>query len=452
MMENRIHSVPPADSGPGTVKRWQLAGYASGNFGKNLLWSTAELTLLFLFTDVMGVAPGLAGAIIFASLCINAIMDPLMGGLADRVRSPMGGSAPMILLGAPVSGFAFALLYALPAAGAVSLVTAVALLFMFRVGFAIMDSPHNAALVTLVRDPARRGALSSLRFVFSSLATLAVVAVIPALLAARNAGGATQLAVTATIAGTLSAIVMTVAALAVCRLDRPEQVWAIERPERNLHPAMLRSGPVIMVLALAFTLSTGVPLYGKMIIYHASYVVVDPPRANAMFLAMIVGQIAGMPVWIYALRRSLTPDALGIAIIVLIAVAALMAICGGQSAVGDVTLALCFGLGAGGIYSIIWVVAAECADRVACTNDVTPTGVLFGFVIVSMKLGQGAGAFASGQLLAYAGYVPKAIQNDYVVSAITAISIGGPIIAGVTAMVFLSRYRIYLRGASNLSR
>ncbi|KAB7647459.1 MFS transporter [Polymorphobacter fuscus] len=74
------------------IGRLQLIGYASGNFGKNLLWSTADLTLLFLFTDVMAVDPAVAGWVILASLCINALLDPLMGGLADRVRSQLSSA------------------------------------------------------------------------------------------------------------------------------------------------------------------------------------------------------------------------------------------------------------------------------------------------------------------------------------------------------------------------
>lgn len=428
------------------IGRWQLTGYASGNFGKNLLWSTADLTLLFLFTDILAVDPAVAGWVILASLGINALLDPLMGGLADRVRSPLGRSAPLILIGAPLCGVAFAALYALPVAGATSLGMAITLLVLFRAAFAVMDAPHNAVLATLADDAAKRGALSSLRFVFSSLATMAVVGLIPALLAARGAEGARQLATIAGVAGAVSASVMVVAALAVCKADRPEAGWCVVPAPRGSRPALLRSLPVLLILAITFAINIGLPLFAKMIVYHASYVVADPPRANLMLIAMVVGQIAGLPAWMLALRRLSPPDALGLAVSAAIASATAMAVGGGATATGDASLALCFGLGAGGIYMIIWVVVAECADGFVRSTGITATGLIFALAIVSIKLGQGVGALFSGQFLAIAGYVPRVSTAQDIGPTITGIQTGGPVIAGLVTLALLWSYRSSIAG------
>jgi Na+/melibiose symporter-like transporter len=440
-LADRIEAAPQRHLAAPPIGRLQIIGYASGNFGKNLLWSTADLTLLFLFTDVMAVDPAVAGWVILASLCINALLDPLMGGLADRVRSPLGRSAPLILVGAPLCGLAFAALYALPASGPAPLGSAILLLFAFRAAFAVMDAPHNAVLATLAGDAAKRGALSSLRFVFSSVATMAVVAVIPALMAARGPSGAQLLATIAGFAGALSAIVMTVAALAVCKTDRPAAGWRLAPAQRGSHLALLGSLPVLLVLAITFSLNLGLPLFGKMIVYHATYVVSDAPRANLMLIAMVVGQIAGLPVWMLALRQLPAADALGLAIVAVIIAATVMAIGGGQTSTGDVLLALCFGLGAGGIYTIIWVVVADCADVFARSTGIAATGLIFALAIVSIKLGQGVGSVFSGELLAAAGYVPRISTREEIGPTITAIQTGGPVVAGLITIALVWIYR-----------
>jgi GPH family glycoside/pentoside/hexuronide:cation symporter len=435
------HPLAPSVSQP------QLVGYAAGNFGKNLLWSTADLTLLFLFTDVMAIDPAVAGWVILASLCINALLDPLMGGLADRVRSPLGRSAPLILIGAPLCGLAFAGLYALPAAGSSSPVTAMLLLFAFRAAFAIMDAPHNAVLATLAGSAAKRGALSSLRFVFSSVATMAVVAVIPALVAARGPSGAQQLATIAGVAGGLSAVVMTIAALAVGKADRPVAGWRLAPAPRGSQLALLGTPPVLLVLVITFGLNVGLPLFGKMIVYHATYVVADAPRANLMLMAMVIGQIAGLPVWMLTLRRLPPADALGLAILAVVAAATAMAFGGGHTASSDALLALCFGLGAGGVYTIIWVVVADCADAFASSSGITATGLIFALAIVSIKLGQGVGAVVSGELLASAGYVPRVSTHAEIGATITGIQTGGPVIAGLITIALIWTCRPLMTGA-----
>ena len=46
MSETIVPLAPPS--------KLRSTGYAAGNFGKNILWSAADLTLLFLMTDVIG--------------------------------------------------------------------------------------------------------------------------------------------------------------------------------------------------------------------------------------------------------------------------------------------------------------------------------------------------------------------------------------------------------------
>jgi GPH family glycoside/pentoside/hexuronide:cation symporter len=80
---------------------------ASGNFGKNSLWNTTEVLLLFLLTDILGMAPAVAGFVIFFSLLIAAILDPIVGLLAERIRTPLGQFGPLLVVGAPLAALSF---------------------------------------------------------------------------------------------------------------------------------------------------------------------------------------------------------------------------------------------------------------------------------------------------------------------------------------------------------
>ena len=43
-------------------------GYASGNLGKSLMWTSLDYLLLFYLTEVAGIPVGWAGAIVLLSL------------------------------------------------------------------------------------------------------------------------------------------------------------------------------------------------------------------------------------------------------------------------------------------------------------------------------------------------------------------------------------------------
>jgi len=71
-------------SGPGDLGFSRLVQFAVGNAGKNALTSIVEVYGLYYCTELMGVSPSLAGAVIMVSLAWDAFADPLIGYRADR--------------------------------------------------------------------------------------------------------------------------------------------------------------------------------------------------------------------------------------------------------------------------------------------------------------------------------------------------------------------------------
>ena len=74
--------------------------FASGDFfvggGASLL---SVLYLIFL-TDVVKLAPGLAGTAVLVAKLWDAVNDPLTGSISDRVRTRWGRRRPFIFVGA----------------------------------------------------------------------------------------------------------------------------------------------------------------------------------------------------------------------------------------------------------------------------------------------------------------------------------------------------------------
>ena len=151
-----------------------LIAYSSGNFGKNIVWSGADLTLLFLLINLFDVPPGLAGTLLLLAMAADIVIDLAAGRLNAGARKLGIRYATLMLASAPVCAAAFALLYALPAIGEASLPAVVALLFLFRIGYGLVDVPHNAMLPGVTRGMPARSRVAGYRFFFSSLATLMV--------------------------------------------------------------------------------------------------------------------------------------------------------------------------------------------------------------------------------------------------------------------------------------
>ena len=61
--------------------------YSIGSVANGVKTDTFTFFLLFFYSNIIGLNPGLAGSAIFIALCIDAITDPLMGTISDRTNS-----------------------------------------------------------------------------------------------------------------------------------------------------------------------------------------------------------------------------------------------------------------------------------------------------------------------------------------------------------------------------
>jgi Na+/melibiose symporter-like transporter len=124
--------------------------------------------LLFFYTQVMGVPPGLAGAALFVALVVDALSDPLVGYISDRWRSRWGRRHPFMYLSALPVAVGFYFLWN-PAAA-----TDTKALFLYLLTLAILvrtlitfyEIPSSALGPELSGDYDQRTSLFGYRFFF----------------------------------------------------------------------------------------------------------------------------------------------------------------------------------------------------------------------------------------------------------------------------------------------
>ena len=75
----------------------EKVGYSLGDLSANLVFQTLMMFLLVYYTDVIGIAPSVAGLIIFVGGLIGASFNLVMGAIADRTVTRWGKFRPWIL-------------------------------------------------------------------------------------------------------------------------------------------------------------------------------------------------------------------------------------------------------------------------------------------------------------------------------------------------------------------
>lgn len=416
--------------------------YAAGNYGKNILWGTAEITLLFMLTDMLGIRPAMAGLILLASLAVDAALDPMMGRIADRLRTPLGRYGPMILVGAPLSAFSFSALYALPLLGVSNIWIVAGLVMAFRVSYSLIDLPHNALMTQVTGDSRARARLSGYRFGFSSLASLTLaLSLAPMVEDETRKLSASGLATFAVTVSLISMVVMIASWWVVRRRDAASAGQPAESLPTRVALAALFSSPPYRIALIAGCLATlTLPLFSKSLIYMAIHILGDPQAASRLLTMMVIGQFVGLPLWIALPSRWEKATSLQLAHTMTVLGLISLAICLYALPVAAPGASILVGIGASGVYTIIWGMVADCVEDVAARSGKRPEGLLFALAIFGQKAAMAIGVGIYGFSLQFAGYDP-AVQGS---AASTLVILGfafvSPLLGSLIAVWLLSHY------------
>ncbi len=150
----------------------ERVGYCSGELAQNLIYQTVSIWLLFYYTNVYGLQPGVAALMFLIVRIIDVLWDPFVGTFVDHSYPRWGkyrswlvfGGIP--LAGAAIlcfwNGFNSSLLYAY--------ITYIALSMCFT----LTSVPYGALGDSLTRDVNELTILTSVRMLFANFAGLLI--------------------------------------------------------------------------------------------------------------------------------------------------------------------------------------------------------------------------------------------------------------------------------------
>jgi len=417
-----------------------LIGYSSGNFGKNLLLGSVDVTLLFLLTDLLGIAPRSVSLLMLMVFGADLVLDLSAGLLAAWAQNRGTGYRRLIVLGTLPCAAAFALLYSLPLLGPENISVIALAIILFRAAYAVIDVPHNSLLARVATDSRARGRASGYRTVFSSSASVVIATVLVPFL-----GGAGHPAT----AGQLSALGMAgglafCAAMFFAAWSAKEEGTAGQRRMRTsasmvFLPKLDRLLGAIAIVAFITGFAT--PVFIKMMLYLSTYVLHQPGLAGQVLLTITFGQLAGAALWISLIRfRDKT---------VLLAASHAVAICGilffamaGNQAWLLTASAALIGVGFSGVFMLPWGILADLTDFAEFHHGERRETATFATILVILKAGGAASLAGIGWALGELGYVPGVAQTASVIQGMKLLAFGVPILGSLSAILVLRRLAV----------
>jgi len=433
---------------------WAKIGYGLGDIYGGGSGVVISFYYLIFLTDVVRIAPALAGTVILISKIYDSITDPFEGILADRTRTKLGRRRPYLLAGIPLVFLSFfALFYPYAMESETSRFIAVVLSYLFfSTIVSIVMLNYNALHSEITLDYHERSSLSSIRIFFSTVASI-VAALVPLEIVKIFPDVHTGYIVMGLAFGAFFALpfIATVAAVK----ERPE----FQKPPEPFDWKVafiepFKNRTFVYTLAMYLFAFVAMDTVSTIVAYFVKYYLQRSDEVSYVNGALLIFQVISLPFYVALSKRTSKSKGyiLGLAIWV-IAMLFSFLLSPNNATLWVYVFAAVVGLGTGGIVVMIYAIFPDIPDVDELSSGERREGIYSALVTFIRKFSSALAIFAVSNVIGWSGYVPpvqetvdgvtKLIeqpQSDTFLLVLRLIFMLLPIVLLVFALYFATRF------------
>ena len=414
--------------------------YGLGDTASNFYFALFNGFLVYYYTDVFGLSSSAAGTIAGVVPFAVAMLNPLVGMLADRTQSRWGKFRPYILWGAIPYGIFGYLMFSNPTLGpSAKLAFAYATYGLTLMAYLAINTPYSALMGVMSPSSDDRTSLSAYRFACAFTGGLLIGTYVPWL---KDHFGATEaesfrhmMALFAVVSvGMFLYTFFNTRERVQSPVNASQSIWTDIRD-------LAGNVPWLILFFAAFLTLANVGLRSGATIYYFKYIVgenalqgfdelLGPVARGLRFLKVgasglgLYNFVGGLAFIIGSLTTKLflrffprRPLMIWLTILNALAMAAFYV-------VDPHNLPVLIGLNlfaafvAGPTPAIVWSFYADTADFGEWKFGRRSTGLVFSAAVLAQKVGLAIGTALLGWLLDFYGYVPNAVQTPRAIHGI----------------------------------
>lgn len=397
--------------------------FGLGDWGTSAA-ATARNVFWFVFlTNVVGLGAGLAGGIWLVGRLWDAINDPLVGSLSDRLHSRWGRRRPFLLFGSVPFALTFFLMFIVPPfESKAALVVYYSVVFLlYDTLFTVVNVPYLALVPELAKSYDERSSLTGWRTAFSFLAQLVTAGGFKLL--AENVftpwfgGGPDAIRAGYMLAAGLWAISMALPFILLALTIREPENVPVEssiRPIKDFKE-VFRNRPfrlAALIYLLCFT--TGDIILVVFVRYLIDYIQIRPGLDSLVLATVLGSSLISIPFVLALMRRTdkRTAYLIGIGFMVVVLIFGAFLPVGGKNQI-FIGAALA-GIGFAAMSIIPWAIVADVIEVDELQTGERREGLYTGYLVFLRKFATGVFVFGVGQLLAATGYISSTTGSLFI--------------------------------------
>jgi GPH family glycoside/pentoside/hexuronide:cation symporter len=388
--------------------------YGVAEFAVSMMHSAVQFFLMFYYSDVVGIDPAVAGtALLVGKLTWDAVNDPLVGLISDRIHTRYGRRRPFLLFSAIPFGLSVFLVFSAPS-GMSNTAAFIAVLFtflLFDTFHTAISVPYYAMTPELTHNYDERTSLTAYRKIFgvSGYMAGAVLTTLVAKLYQAKFGWSQKLAYSGMgiTLGAVCAVAVLITALTV--KERPSS--EVKPSELPLVPSIkmtFRNRPYMRLVAafvissFSFTLMTG------LFAYYMKYHLLMGDKTPLVMMIMMGGLMLFLFFWKWVSDNWNKGPAYALGLFIACAAISVCFFLPHRPTQLIYAIAFVVGFGFSSQYVFPWSMLPDCIEHDQKETGERREGIYYGVWAFLMKFASAAGVAAIGWSLKLFGYAAPA--------------------------------------------
>ena len=282
---------------PGKLSVWTKLKFGVGDFGMSAITALLQFYMLFYYTDVVHIDPGIAGtAILVGKLTWDMVNDVLFGYLEDKTKSRWGRRRPYLIFCPIPLALSFWLLLSLPEgmSNIVAFFAIIGTFVLFDTFNTLIVTAYYAMTAELTTDYDERTSVSTYRMIFNIVGYIfgAGIATTLALTIQNMQGGSPReaWAMVGLAFGILAAITVLIPGLFVRNKPAVDDT-PTKMPPLKAIMSTLKNRPFTKYLTISMIMSTAFTLVTTMLPYYLIYQL-DMAATQSLVMVLMLGTLA----------------------------------------------------------------------------------------------------------------------------------------------------------------
>lgn len=417
----------------------EVWGYSSIDFAMNLVFQCIALYISYFYTDIFGLQPGHVAIIFAVSRIWDAINDPMMGTICERLQPKKGKYWVYIRWGAVPFGLAAVLTYTTPNLSyGLKIVWALVTYNLLNMLYTFIIQPYVSAASLMTNDQSERTRLQSTRMTLAQAGGVVCAIMLPELSGffSQYMTLAQGYMVTTIIMAIIMVVILLWGSSQIVERIPPQPVDPNNKANiKDVFYLLFRVGPVFVTFILFLGVYTMSQVQSTMGAYYINYYANRGDMLSWFSMIMMLFSVIGVPCVPFLVKRLHKKGTVmfGLAIA---GIGCLMLYLMPTTAITGMMVSRAItGYGYGILMGICWSVITDPVEYADWKTGKRYTAIVMTLVGLGIKFSMIIGGSLPTAVLEATGYVANQAQNEATLGAIRMMTTLLPLAAVVVAML-----------------